>query len=148
MDEACSRSDTIRDSLVSFYRAWKHKTVQVSALIRLILQICQPFERRYVVIDGLDELGPDARNSIAALLKKLRAHSVHFLVTGRPHIFHSTDLVRIRATHAKLEARQEDIEAFVQAQVGQNNNLQILTAGNRNLQSRLINRITSKAAGQ
>jgi hypothetical protein len=142
------RSGKIESIVKRFFEEWKRKTLPTDALIRLIVSICLSLERRFVVVDGLDELEANARNAVILLIKSLGRHSIHALVSGRPYIFQTTDLAHVSGMDMEIKAKEEDIRAFVSAQIKQNEDLQMVIDGDGRWQARLISEITSKSAGQ
>lgn len=142
------RSDAVRDTLAKFYAKWKRQVPPVAALVRLVRRICEQLGRPYLVIDGIDEAERDTRKAIAALLKELRPISTAFLVSGRSYIFDTSELSAIGATRLAVQPRQEEVVTFVRSQLRQNDNLSVLMTGNRQLESAIVEKISSRAAGQ
>jgi rRNA processing protein Gar1 len=142
------RSESIGVTLERFYAEWKQRAVLPDAsMIGLIADICGSLKLPFVVVDGLDELEVNARNAIVALIKELEKCSIHVLVSGRTYIF-QMNLTSWWGNEIEIAAREEDIRAFVAAQVKQNEDLQMVIDGDSQWQAHLISKITTKSAGQ
>jgi hypothetical protein len=79
----------------------------------LIQSVCNSFKEAYVVIDALDELGPDQRNIMLPVIRRIQQSSVKVLVTSRPHIERS---FRNR-TQIIIHATEADIRQYVTSKV-------------------------------
>jgi len=66
-------------------------------------------------------------------------------VAGRTWVF---DLVQLSGIDFEITAKEEDIRAFVSAQIKQNEDIQMMIDGDGRFQARLVSEIIFKSDGQ
>jgi hypothetical protein len=147
LHDGSPRSDTVRDILSNFYAKWKRQEPPVAALVLLVRRICEQLRGPYVVIDGIDEAEPATRKAVASLLSQLRQISTACLVSGRSYVFNTSELSAIKATRLVVQPRELEIITFVRSRLRHNENLSVVMSGNQQLESAIVAKISSKAAG-
>ena len=99
----------------------------------------------FVVLDALDEAGERVQDHIVREISELPFPDVRLFCTSRPfprfdELFHDSPKIEIRAT-------DEDIRAFVKAQIEERSRLHKLVKKDQKLQEDIVAKIIEKAEG-
>ncbi|KAF5331962.1 hypothetical protein D9611_008863 [Ephemerocybe angulata] len=111
-------------------------------LVEALRDIFGALDRVFVVIDGLDEVDDEVRDGLLHVLPSLGAN---VLILSRPLELcwnHVPGALRLRA-----EARNEDIDLFVEAKIKLSSKLQAILNGDHVLIGRLKARVRASADG-
>ena len=97
-----------------YHRLHGHRQPQRQDLEHAVSQLCDDFDRIFIVIDALDECAEtSSRKALLEFLERLRGKTtISVLVTSRPHL---DDFGKIIETSSKvmIEADDSDIRAYV-----------------------------------
>ena len=130
-----------------FFETWKHETTpRVRPMIQLIYNICQTYDKAYLVFDGLDELVPGTLQALLGLFTKLKNTNIHFLVFSRAH-----NAVINKAFEAvqnlHVEAQEQDIRAAIKGWIDRDLRIQSIGCSDKTFEGRIAAGIARKSAG-
>ncbi|KAJ2934209.1 hypothetical protein H1R20_g2898, partial [Candolleomyces eurysporus] len=83
-------------------------------LHKLMSAVVQKFDRVFIILDGLDEAEEDARKPLLDFINSLPSNT-HTLIMSRP--LESLQRLFPCVVHVDIEARNEDIERFVEKRI-------------------------------
>ena len=89
-------------------------TEDILALLKIRLQ---QFKRAFICIDAVDELEPRVLQHLLKVLKNLVTDDTRLFLTGRDHIQSKIEKHLPQSYTATVSARQEDIQKFVEQQI-------------------------------
>ncbi|RXW18603.1 hypothetical protein EST38_g7252 [Candolleomyces aberdarensis] len=113
-------------------------------LHELLSAICTGFEKVYIVLDGLDEAQEDVRIQLLEAIDNLPS-TTHTLIMSRP--LKSFECLVPGAAHVDIEARNEDIELFVEKKIAQMPRLRTMLAKKDSEKRRICEVIKEKSGG-
>ena len=111
-------------------------------LERVLRDLAGKLEMLYIVIDGLDEAGDEVKDK---LLEVLVSSGVNLLIFSRPldpFTHHAPN-----ASFVSIQARTDDIDLYVRAEVQQSSRLQALLSGRPERITELCEKITRQSEG-
>jgi hypothetical protein len=110
----------------------------------LLSVICSAFERVYIVLDGLDEAQEDVKIQLLEEINTLPINT-RTLIMSRP--LKSFECLVSGAAHIDIEARNEDIELFVEKKIAQMPRLRTMLAKKDSERRRICKVIKEKSGG-
>ncbi|RXW16981.1 hypothetical protein EST38_g8870 [Candolleomyces aberdarensis] len=113
-------------------------------LHELLSAICSGFEKVYIVLDGLDEAQEDVKIQLLEEINTLPSNT-RTLIMSRP--LKSFECLVRSAVSINIEARNEDIELFVEKKIAQMPRLQTMLAGKDGEKERICKAIKEKSGG-
>ncbi|RXW15115.1 hypothetical protein EST38_g10739 [Candolleomyces aberdarensis] len=113
-------------------------------LHELLSFICAAFEKVYIVLDGLDEAQEDVKIRLLEEINTLPPNA-RILIMSRP--LKSFECLVRGAVYVNIEARNEDIELFVEKKIAQMPRLQTMLAGKDGEMHRICKAIKEKSGG-
>ena len=116
----------------------------VTELQELFSSMCGAFERVYIVLDGLDEAQEEVK---IQLLEGINAFpsNTRTLIMSRP--LKSFECLVPGVVLIDIEARNEDIELFVEKKIAQMPRLRMVLAGTEGEKRRICKTIREKSGG-
>ncbi|RXW18604.1 hypothetical protein EST38_g7253 [Candolleomyces aberdarensis] len=113
-------------------------------LHELLSVICTGFEKVYIVLDGLDEAQEDVKIRLLEAIDTLPP-TTRTLIMSRP--LKSFEYLVSGAAHIDIEARNEDIELFVEKKIAQMPRLRTMLAKKDSEKRRICQAIKEKSGG-
>ncbi|RXW15108.1 hypothetical protein EST38_g10741 [Candolleomyces aberdarensis] len=113
-------------------------------LHELLSAICTGFEKVYIILDGLDEAREAVKIQLLEEINTLPSNT-RTLITSRP--LKSFEYLVPDAAHIDIEARNEDIELFVEKKIAQMPRLHTMLAGKDGEKHRICKAIKEKSGG-
>ncbi|KAJ2916935.1 hypothetical protein MD484_g3527, partial [Candolleomyces efflorescens] len=110
----------------------------------LLSAICPAFEKVFIILDGLDEAQEDVKIQLLNEINTL-PHNTRTLIMSRP--LKSFEYLVPGAAHIDIEARNEDIELFVEKQIAQIPRLRTMLAKKDSEKRRICKAIKEKSGG-
>ena len=92
--------------------------VDAAEVESLFLDLCGALKRVFLLIDGLDEVGPNDGRVIRNFLKKLQGiASIKVFITTHPAVDMSAIFSKCRTLKTELQDVEPDITTFVESQI-------------------------------
>jgi hypothetical protein len=92
--------------------------VDAAEIESLFLDLCGALKRVFLLIDGLDEAGPNDGRVIRNFLKKLQGiTSIKVFITTHPAVDMSAVFSKCRTLKTELQDVEPDITTFVESQI-------------------------------
>ncbi|KAJ2933231.1 hypothetical protein H1R20_g3832, partial [Candolleomyces eurysporus] len=113
-------------------------------LYELLSAICTGFEKVYIVLDGLDEAQEDVKIQLLEEINTLPSNT-RTLIMSRP--LNTFEYLVRDAANINIEARNEDIELFVEKKIAQMPRLHTMLAGKDGEKHRICKAIKEKSGG-
>ncbi|RXW18605.1 hypothetical protein EST38_g7250 [Candolleomyces aberdarensis] len=113
-------------------------------LHELLSTICTGFKKVYIVLDGLDEAQEEVKIRLLEGINTLPPNT-RTLIMSRP--LKSFECLVRSAVHIDIEARNEDIELFVEKKIAQMPRLQTMLAKKDSEKRRICKAIKEKSGG-
>lgn len=123
---------------------------KIEQCVEEIEKICRSSANSFIIIDALDECPErDSRNIeirsvLFSAIKRLSAVS-KILLTGRLHIEISSDTYNL--TRLEIFARDSDIREYITSRIDSNLRLRKLVDSEESLREKILDAVTSRAAG-
>lgn len=120
----------------------KQTSVTLNEVQKLLKSLAKDFGRLYLIVDALDEYLEEQITLLENLMKI--KEDVNLLITCRPHITVPNEL---SATILHIEAHEDDLKLYLEAQLHKHWQLQRLLKDENDLQSEMVPTIIAKAQG-
>ena len=143
------RISQIPEEVISLYKDNMSRP-PLSVLLEIISSLAQCFQQTYIVLDALDEIEADERNSLLGALRIIisnsRSSCINLLMTSRrePYLVDGFSRVSLREISLEASIVDEDIKLYVSKIVETEPKL---SRWSEDLQAQIVQKLTSEAAG-
>ena len=135
----------IPEAVLKLYaeRASQEKPLSSTDAVDLLSIACAQFNKVYVCLDALDELG-----NLQDLLKQLRdgPHFMQFFITSRYHVKSTVQKYLTEGRTISIEAHESDIRRFIECEIGGPNDSEP-RAMDKRLRMDILEKVVDSAKG-